>query len=274
VARLVLRTLPVQGRPRLVSTEHNEWSRFALGSRVLNGLTLPLSDTVIAVSEKVRQSIWRPVRSRAETVIHGVAVDEVRARRKERAVVRRELGAQPGELLVGTIANYSPKKDYPNLLHAARHLADAEIPVRFIVVGQGPLEREVQGLRDQLGLRARVELLGYRDDAVRMMAGCDLFALASRFEGLPVAIMEALVLGLPVVATGVGGIPEAVRHGVEGMLVPAGRPDLLADAIEQLVLDSDRREEMATAAASRGEQFDISRAVRRYEAIYREIVSR
>jgi glycosyltransferase involved in cell wall biosynthesis len=273
VARLVIRTLPRESRPRLVSTEHNEWSRFALGSRVLNGLTVPLSDSVIAVSEKVRQSIWRPLRPRVETVIHGVPIDQVRARRNERAVVRRELEAQPGELLVGTIANYSPKKDYPNLLHAARRLADGEIPVRFIVVGQGPLEREVRELRDQLGLRAQVELLGYRDDAVRMMAGCDLFVLASRFEGLPVAIMEALVLGLPVVATTVGGIPEAVRHGVEGMLVPARRPDLLADAIEQLVLDADRRETMATAAAARGEHFDISRAVRRCEAIYRAIVS-
>jgi len=274
IARLVTRTLPRKIRPRLVSTEHNDWSRFALASRVLNGLTLPMSDAAVAVSEAARESMWRPLRHRTEIVIHGVSVARVRAARAERAVVRRELRAEPGELLVGTIANYTPKKDYPNLLHAARRIADRNVNVRFVAIGQGPLEDEVVKLRDELGLRIEATLLGYREDAVRVMAGCDLFALSSRFEGLPVAVMEALVLGLPVVSTNVGGVPEAVRDGIEGVLVPPQRPDLLAAGIEELAIDTDKRTRMARAAAARGKCFDISRAVHRYEAIYREVTSR
>lgn len=273
VARLVVRTLPRRARPHIVSTEHNDWSRLNPATRVINGVTLPLSNAVITVSDEVRESIWRPFRRRAETVIHGVVIDEIRALRAERPVVRHELGPAPEELLVATIANFTPKKDYPNLLRAARHLVNRGVPVRFLVIGQGPLARDIEALRDELDLRERVTIMGYRKDATRLLAGCDLFVLASRFEGLPVSIMEALVLGLPVVATDVGGVPEAVRDGREGLLVAPGRPDLLADAIEQVVTDVDVRERMATAATERGEYFDIVRAVRRCEAIYDELAS-
>lgn len=273
LARLVVRTLPRRVRPRVVSTEHNDWSRFGVASRVLNGVTLPLSDAVFAVSDQARRSIWRPLRSRVETVVHGVAIEDVRKARADRDAVRGELGAGPGELVVVTIANYTPKKDYPTLLHAARRVIDRGLPVRFVVVGQGPLEREVHGLHDQLGLGRGVALLGYREDAIRVLAAGDVFTLSSSFEGLPVSLMEALVLGLPVAATNVGGIPEAVREGIEGFLVPPRRPDLLADAIERLAVDTDRRATMARAAAARGDAFDISRAVRRYEDAYRALVS-
>jgi glycosyltransferase involved in cell wall biosynthesis len=174
-------------------------------------------------------------------------------------------------VLVGTIANYVAKKDYPNLLHAARLVADRDASVRFCAVGQGPLEDEIHELRRRLHLEQLVALPGYRKDAVRVLAGCDVFVLASRFEGLPVALMEALALGLPVVMTAVGGIPEAVTDRVEGLLVPPGRPDLLAHAVTELAADAPRRKEMAEAARARGDDFDIAHAVRRIEAIYRDI---
>ena len=89
-------------------------------------------------------------------------------------------------------------------------------------VGQGPLEREVTALRNELGLQGVVTLTGYRPDAVRLMAGCDIFVLGSKCEGLPVALMEASALGLPIVATRVGGIPDAFHDGVDAVLVAPG----------------------------------------------------
>jgi glycosyltransferase involved in cell wall biosynthesis len=86
--------------------------------------------------------------------------------------------------------------------------------------------------------------------------------------------MEALALGLPVVATSVGGIPEVVTDRVHGLLVPPGRPDLLADAIGELVADPPRRAVMAAAASKRAEDFDAARATRRIEAIYRQVLAR
>jgi glycosyltransferase involved in cell wall biosynthesis len=109
---------------------------------------------------------------------------------------------------------------------------------------------------------------------MQVAAGCDIFALASHYEGLPVAIMEALAVGLPIVATNVGGVPEAVREGIEGLIVPPHRPDLLADAIESLVDDPRRRRQMGRAARQRAHDYDIEAAVRRTEELYLDVCSR
>jgi glycosyltransferase involved in cell wall biosynthesis len=101
-----------------------------------------------------------------------------------------------------------------------------------------------------------------------------LFALASHYEGYPVAVMEALAVGLPIVATAVGGIPVGVREGIEGLLVPPRRPDLLAEAIEALVFDPPRRAAMSVAAAERGRGYDIESAVLRTEQIYHDLAAR
>jgi glycosyltransferase involved in cell wall biosynthesis len=273
IGRLVVRSLP-RARPRLVSTEHNAWSTFGRATRALNAATSPLDDAVIAVSADVRDSIRGPARRRAEVLVHGVVLEQVRARGARREQAREELGVGPDEVLVATVANYVPKKDYPNLLEAARRVAERDPSVRFCAVGQGPLEQETHELRHRLGLDERMILTGYREDAVGVLAGADIFVLSSRFEGFPVALMEALALGLPVVATSVGGVPEAVDPGVEGLLVPPGRPDRLADAIAELAGDRPRRKEMSDAARARSEDFDIARAVRRIETIYREVTRR
>ena len=143
---------------------------------------------------------------------HGAALDPPQS---------RGLCIASGELVIATIANFRAQKDYPNLLAAARILIDRGVAARIVAVGQGPLEAEMRALHDELDLGDRVLLLGQRDDAMRVLAACDVFTLASDNEGLPVSIMEALALGLPVVATAVGGIPEAITDGVEGLLVPA-----------------------------------------------------
>jgi len=263
VARLVVRSTPAAVRPRLVSTEHNELTTFAWPTRLLHMMTSVLDEATIAVSAPVRDALRGPAGRRAEVLIHGIDVEHVRRQRVARAAIRQELGVGPEQLLVGTIANYVRKKDYPNLLHAARLVADRSLDVRFCAVGQGPLERDVRSLRDELALDGLFLLTGYRGDAVRVLAACDVFVLASRFEGLPVALMEAFALGLPVVATAVGGVPDVVEHGVHGLLVPPARPDLLAAAIEELVGDEPRRAAMARAAAAHSSEFDITRAIRR-----------
>ncbi|HZR14256.1 MAG TPA: glycosyltransferase [Acidimicrobiia bacterium] len=272
IARLVARTLPRRVRPRLVYTLHNTWHSFATPTRVLNGLTLPLDAADIAVSDEVRDTMWPYLRRRARVIIHGVDVDAIAAQRSQRDAVRAELGIGPDEPVAGTIANFRAQKDYPNLLEAARLLERRGSPVRFVAVGQGQLEDETRALHARLGLGDRVLLLGRRDDAVRVLAACDVFTLASSNEGLPVAVMEAFALGLPVVATHVGGVPEAVRDGIEGILVPPREPKALADAIDELVRDGARRASMGAAARARGERFDIGVTVREIERVYDDVL--
>jgi glycosyltransferase involved in cell wall biosynthesis len=272
IARLVARTLPRRVRPRVVYTVHNTFSSFSTPTRVLNGLTYPLDDADVAVSSEVYETIWPRLRSRTEVIVHGVQLDRVRAEATHRDEVRAELGIGSEEVVAGTIANFRRQKDYPNLLRAAEVLARRDVPVRIVAVGQGPLEAEMRDLHESMGLGPRVLLLGHREDAVRVLAACDLFTLASDNEGLPVALMEALALGLPVAVTAVGGVPGAVTDGVEGRLVPPSDPEALAGAIEELALDAALRARMGAAAKVTGERFDIRTAATRIEAVYREVV--
>ena len=147
-----------------------------------------------------------------------------------------------------------------------------EVPTaRFVTVGQGPLEAEIHAEHARLGLGDRFALLGYRADATRVMAAFDVFCLASHYEGLPVAMMEALVLGLPVVATDVGGIREIVSADREALLVPPGRPDELAAALTRVLRDDALRSRLAAGAAATGAQLGVERAIRRTETLYAEV---
>jgi glycosyltransferase involved in cell wall biosynthesis len=274
VARLVARSIPRAKRPAVVYTTHNSWTSFRAPTRVANAITMPLDAADVVVSREAHGTIWPRLRSRVEVVEHGVVLDDVRAQAASRDEVRAELGIAADEIVVGTVANLRANKDWPNLLHAARIAVDRIPALRFVGVGQGPLEDEVRALHAELGLGERFLLLGYRDDAVRVMSSYDVFVLASFYEGLPVALMEAMALGLPIVATRVGGVPEMVTDGREGVLVAPRDAASLAAAVESVACDRVRRAEMADAAGARAAHYDITAAVRRMEEIYRDVSAR
>jgi glycosyltransferase involved in cell wall biosynthesis len=273
LARPALRALPRRDRPRLMGTEHNLWSSHHPATRWANRLTLPLEDATIAVSDEVRASIPPRLVRRTEVVIHGVDVEGIAGRRGERDAARADLGVGHDELLVVTVANLRAQKDYPTMLQAARRLVDAGEPVRFVSVGQGPLADQLEGERDRLGLGERFRFLGYRADPVRVLVAADVFCLSSRFEGLPISLLEAMAAGLPVVATRVGGIPAVVTDGREGRLVAAGDPAALAAALTEL-RDPGLRLRAAAAAADRVRAFGMDRAVRRFQQLYEDLAGR
>lgn len=235
--RLVVRSLPSGERPASIYTEHNLWDRHHPLTRFANRVTIGLEDRVIAVSDAVRESMRRS--DDVEVLVHGIDVDEVRRQATCRDAIRRSLGLGSGDYVIGTVANHRREKDYPTLLGAARRTLDADPTIRFVSVGQGPLQDAAEAARDRLGLGERFRFLGYRSDAVAVMSAFDLFTLTSTHEGMPVALMEAMALGLPVVATGVGGIPEATV-GTDAVLVEPGDQRALADAYLRARLASGR----------------------------------
>ena len=271
IARLVVATLPRNLRPRLVYTLHNTWDSFAQPTRAINGPTMRWDAADLAVSELVRSTLSPRRAARTEVLIHGIDLNAVVAQR-DRVGVRSELGLGAGAFVVGTVANLRAQKDYPNLLAAAAHLRDRGVAVQFVTVGQGPLADEIAAEHERLGLQAVVKLLGERSDAVRVMSACDAFVLASNNEGLPVAVMEALALGLPIVATDVGGVPEAVNES-NGVLVPPRDPVALADAIAALAEDPGRRNALALGAQASAERFDVRRTVTRLEHLYLDLTA-
>jgi glycosyltransferase involved in cell wall biosynthesis len=277
-ARIVLRTLPRSQRPRLVTTEHNVWGSHARATRLADTYTALAdrghAETHLAVSEAVRASMPTRLQATTRVIRYGVDVDEVRSAGGQRAAARQSLGLAPGDVLVGTVANLRATKGYPDLLTAARVVVHRSDRVRFVALGQGPLEQELRERVTQLGLGDRFRFLGYRSDAVQVMAAFDIFCLASHHEGLPIALMEALVLGIPVVATTVGGVAEIVTDGSEAILVPPAQPQALADALIALIGDPARREEMSVRARARGVALDVKRAIHDVEAVYRELLDR
>lgn len=271
VTRLVL--LTVRHRPPLVSTEHNSWASHGRWTRLLNRLTFRLDAKHIVVSRQVLDSLPRGLQDRSEVVIHGVDLAAIGAVRPERDQIRAELDLRPEQTVICTVANFRWQKGYPDLLAAAKTVIDAGFDVVFLAVGQGPLEAEIKARHEQLGLGDRFRLLGYRADAVRILVASDIFALASLHEGYPIAVMEAMVAGLPVVSTDAGGVPDAVHDGVEGFVVPSKQPEALAAALIKVISDTDLRLTMREAALRRGASFSIDAAIKRTQEIYTEAVA-
>lgn len=271
--RVVTRSVPRSRRPVVVTTLHNVWRSHHLAVRAIDRATTGLDDLRLAVSDAVRTSVPGRAGRGIVTDVQGVEVDAIRAR-ADRDGVRAELGFGPDDLVVGVVANLKPHKAYEDLLAAASIVVERDVRVRFVAVGEGPLRDELVSERDRLGLGDRFRFLGYRPDATRVLSGFDVFCLSSRHEGLPLALMEALVLGVPGVVTDVGGSRELLTDGIEGRLVPPSRPTELAEALLGVLGDPAGRAAMAAAAWARGDGLRADAAAARAEAHYRRLLSR
>ena len=143
------------------------------------------------------------------------------------------LGVPPGMRVVGTVGRLAFQKAPDDFVTALAGLGRGD--VFGVWIGAGPLRARPSGWRDKRGLSGRMLFTGERDDVEALLPGLDVFAMASRYEGLPCAIVEAMGAGLPVVATAVNAVPDVVIAGETGLLVPPGAPDLLGRAIGYLL---------------------------------------
>ncbi len=268
-------SLPRAARPGVVYTEHSLWDRARLVNRVLLRASMGRGERLVTVSEASYDALPPSLRRRATTVVHGVDLsrsDSLIARRAElRAHVRSELGVGQDELLFMTVANLRPEKGYDVLLTAARSIADNGLPIRIAAVGRGPLSTALRARHLDLGLGDRFQFLGQRDDVLELLAGADAFVLASLQEGLPVSLMEATSVGLPIVASSIGGVPQVLENEVDALLVPPGNAGCLAEAMKRLAGDPELRERLGRQAKLRSSMFDISEATRVVSDIYMQV---
>jgi glycosyltransferase involved in cell wall biosynthesis len=257
-------------RVPVVYTEHNRWAQYHPLTRWANRLTYPLDTRQFAVSEGVRASIDGVLRRRVEVLHHGIDLSN-RPEASETSRVRDELGFSGEEFVVVVVANLREEKAPITFLEAVKRY-EAPCPTRFIWVGQGPLEEAFrQQIRD-LDLEARVSYLGYRSDVAAVLSVASVFTLSSDHEGLPVALMEALSAGLPIIATAVGGLPEVVcREPRAGLLVPPREPEQLARAWESVAADRQLLQALSDNALGRAQEFDAQRFVDYLADVYREL---
>jgi glycosyltransferase involved in cell wall biosynthesis len=262
-------------RARIVHTEHNTWATYRPLMRWANRVTYPRNTAVIAVSHAVADSIhpiplarrWPPV----HVIYHGSeqlasSASTADARTHARAV----MGVPEGAFVIGTVGNFTPKKDHETLLKATARVAERHDALRLVLVGSGPLEGALHKSTRDLGLDELVVFAGSRDDVAGLIPAFDVFALSSRHEGLPIALLEAMGSGIPCVATAVGGVPEVVTDGREGLLVPPRDPTALATALSAMLSAPKVREAAGRHATRTARCFDITQAARQTEDLYRD----
>lgn len=227
------------------------------------------ADLVVVISEYTRTQVLALVGQEHWDKVHVVhcGVDVERW-------PRRATDPTHGPLRLLTVGRLAAQKSHEVLVDALGLLRDRGIDVQLTIVGEGPSRGAIERRIAVLGLADRVRLVGAvgQDLMGDQFASHDLFCLASVAEGLPIVLMEAMATGLPVVATRITGVPELVEDGRNGLLVPPGRPDQLADAVERLVGDPGLRARFAAAGKQTvRERFDGRQSVSRLEQLLRDV---
>lgn len=261
-------------RPAIVHTEHNVWDRYRWPTRLLNSSTYGRNRSVIAVSDSVAATI-RPKRSGRQvpirTVLHGTVLDSLgswQQKADERLAEQRlQLGLPAEGFVIGNVGNFTAKKDHASLLRAMVGQGSIQ-DAHLALVGLGPLEPELRRMVSDLGLVDRVTFLGSRDDVFQLLPLFDVFCLSSEFEGFPIALVEAMATGVPCVSTAVGGVPEILVHGENGLLVPARDPAALRDALETFIDNPTLARNCGARARQSALRLDLKTAVLALEEVY------
>jgi glycosyltransferase involved in cell wall biosynthesis len=273
VARLAGRraALPV------VYTEHSQHERHHPLSRFANRRTWRLQRRVIAVSEAVADSINRAVGGVVPVTLipNGVPVDELRADPEAGCRLRAELGFDAAAPVIGQVAVFRREKRLLRWLEAAARISERRPDCRFLLVGDGPEREALEAHAAELGLGARVAFPGLLADVRPALSAMDQLLISSRFEGLPLALLEAMAAGLPAVSTRAGGVSEAIVDGATGSLASQGSAEELAELSLALIGDRERCRAYGQAAAERVEKLFSARTMQtRIEAVYEEVLAR
>jgi L-malate glycosyltransferase len=227
------------------------------------------TDRVISVSAELGRNLVRHVSPRKVVVVrNGLDLESIHSHLSV-SEAKRNLGIPEGCLVMGYAGRLEPVKRL-DLLVAAARLVAARLPeTRFVIVGEGREGPRLQQLVAASRLGDRVWFLGHRDDIHDVMRAFDLFVLCSDHEGLPMVLLEALYLGVPVVARRVGGIPEVLGDGLGGVLVDSGDPPQLAESCVRLLTNSGLRNQLARAGVSRvTDAFSAERTASEVTSLY------
>ncbi len=257
----------------MVATHHN-WTGQNLRTRLvelIDAAVLHSCQRVVAVSGSVAESMRRVLisSSRIEVIPNGIDLSVFKDS-QQNSELRASLGIPPGVPVIGAVGRLDIQKAHERLIEAARKLTDAGQDAIYLIVGEGVERPRLESLVRNLGLSDRVLLPGYRSDIKPFLAIMDLFVLPSRREGTPMALLEAMAMRKPVVATAVGGVPDVLTDGIDGIMLPESGVGGLSDALLRLLRDPALARQMARSGRRRVEnEFSSRRMASRYEDIYR-----
>lgn len=263
------------GRPALIVSRRVDFSIYRRSFLRLNGLKYRKGvDRIIAVSEAVKGVLVRDGLDPARIAVVRDAIDVDRIRKAVPVDVRARVGLGPRARIILAVGALVGHKGHRHLVDAIPSLVAAAPEAHVVIAGEGKLRPELERLAIRLGVAARLLMPGYIDDVAGWFASADVFVMPSVEEGLGSSVLDAMAAGVPIVATTAGGIPEVVRDGVDGVLVPPGDAPALSRAIAALLRDRYRAHDLSTAASRRVEaEFPVSRMVEETLSVYGAVLA-
>ncbi len=276
MAGVLGRIVSKRNKVTLIYSEHNLQERYHPLTRWANKLTYHWNSHVLAVSDGVVDSIKQfglYHKTTVTTLTNGVPIEQIKAEAQNCDALRDELGIPANHLIVGTVAIFREQKRLHDWLDVAAKVISKRDDVTFLLVGHGPKETSLHEKISSLCLEKHVKMPGFRPDGRHVLGLFDIYLMTSQHEGLPVALLEAMALGKPIVSTDVGGIPEVVKHGVEGLLTKVGEIEMLTTYVLSLLNDSDRRLQMGERGMKKIEaDFHARDRVAFMESLYKNLV--
>lgn len=257
------------GIPHVITMHGSQKMNDALRRRLALRWAFGRSKAVVAVSRATEEDLKARLGRAARDVVTIPNGIPTRPGRVEGP--RAEFGIQDDEVVILAVGNLVERKGHIVLLKALASLTKAgcAVPWRVVIAGRGPEEEALLAFARDAGIADRVHLPGHRDDIPDLQAAASILCMPSLWEGLPLAVLEGMHAGNCVVASRTSGIPEAIQHGQNGLLVTPGSVDELADALRTVLEDADLRERLGSAAlASARERFSVAGMADRYEALY------
>jgi glycosyltransferase involved in cell wall biosynthesis len=259
--------------PAAIHTMHNlaEHETDAFG-RLVHWFAFRNHVLPIGISREVSASVKRLYGLECQAVIPNcIPVEHYRNNPEDRRQWREQQGLGPDAVVFTCVGRFVPQKNPMLLLKAFAELNDPR--AHLALAGEGALREQLIAYARSHNISARVHFLGKQDNIPAILAASDVFVLSSDWEGNPLAVMEAMAARLPVIATRVGGVPELVESGEQGILVPAGDQTGFADAMKALIESPEKRQAMADAAQTRAfREFRVERMVEGYADLYRKTV--
>ena len=260
---------------KLVSSPRVNYRSRSLWTLLVDRWLKKRDDLLIAECDASRRFLLKQLNYKPAKVItirNGVDLAGWPASKIDRQKKRMELRLNAGDVLVGAIGRLDRQKGFATLIEAMSRLKNT--PLRCVILGDGPERTRLEALIRHHHLERSVWLLGEKGEIPSWLSAFDLYCLPSLWEGLPNSLLEAMALGLPVIASGVDGVPEAVTSGKDGILVPPAKPAALAAALKKLAADPPLRAALGSAAKTAvSARFTLPRMIAEYERAYAGVLA-
>ena len=245
--------------------QKNPFSYYKYRTRSLNRL--------VCISDAIRNILIEDgiPYNRLTTIHSGVDIHRFDAIESD-IQFKKNLGIPASHIVAGTVAALVNHKDYPTLIAAAKTVLSKNPSVTFIAVSDGPERDAIRNFAEISCPGNRFMFLGHREDIGNVLKNLDIFILASRQEGMGTSILDAQSVGLPIIATLAGGIPEIVADGMNGLLVRPGDPEALAEAVLRLAADKPLREKLGENGKAAVRKFDVRITIHQYISLYQKLM--